>query len=104
MIPGFGLDVTQGAADAVVRLTGELDVATAPQLSGELLGLIERGIRSVTVDLAKLEFIDSTGLSVLVSSLKRLRENGGDLTVRSPSPSAKKVFEITGLTHIFAIS
>lgn len=84
--------------------TGELDMASAPQLRGELLGLVERGIRSVTVDLAQLDFIDSTGLSVLVSGLKRLRECGGDLTVRSPSPSARKVSEITGLNQIFAVS
>lgn len=104
VITGFALDVTECDVDAVLRLTGELDMATAPQLRRELLGLIERGVRSVTVDLAKLDFIDSSGLNVLVSGLKQFREHGGELTVRSPSPSAKKVFEITGLTQIFAIT
>ena len=70
---GFGLVVeTDGAA--VVRVIGELDCATSPRLRDEFIGLINRGIRSVTVDLARLDFIDSTGLGVLVSAMKRLRE------------------------------
>ena len=56
------------------------------------------------MDLAQLDFIDSTGLYVLVSGLKRLRELGGDLGLRSPKPSAMKLFEMTGLSALFAIS
>ena len=78
MIPGFALEVTQGEADAVVRLTGELDMATAPALRSELAGLAARGVRTVTVDMAQLNFIDSTGLNVLIADLKRLREGGGN--------------------------
>ena len=55
------------------------------------------------MDLGELVFIDSSGLSVLVTGLKRLREAGGDLALRSPNPAAMKVFEITGLTSVFAI-
>lgn len=104
MTPGFALEVTQGEADAVVRLTGELDMATAPALRGELAGLAALGIRTVTVDMAELDFIDSTGLNVLVGGLKRLREGGGTLTIRSPSPRTKRVFEIAGLTELFTVS
>ena len=56
------------------------------------------------MDLAHLDFIDSTGLAVLVAGLKRLREHGGDMALRSPKPSILRVFEITGLTQVFAIS
>jgi len=55
-----------------------------------------------TVDLGRLDFIDSTGLVVFVGGLKGLREHGVDLALRSPSASARKVFEITGLTELFA--
>lgn len=104
MIPGFGIDVIQTDATAVVRVVGELDLATAPQLRERLAGLTNSGVRTVTVDLAHLDFIDSTGLHVLVSGLKRLRELGGDLWLRSPKPSAMKLFEMTGLSALFAIS
>lgn len=104
MIPGFALEVTQGEADAVVRLTGELDMATAPALHSELAGLAARGVHTVIVDIAQLDFIDSSGLSVLIAGLKRFREGGGTLTIRSPSGRAKRVFEIAGLSQLFAIS
>ncbi len=54
--------------------------------------------------MSDLMFIDSTGLSVLITGLKRLRQGGGDLALRSPTPSTPKVLEITGLTEVFAIS
>ena len=75
MIPGFGIDVTQTDATAVVRVVGELDLATAPHLRERLAGLTNSAIRSVTVD---------HGL-------------------RSPKPSAMKLFEMTGLSAVFAI-
>jgi len=98
------VDVTHTDAQAVVRLIGDLDPATASQLRTEFIDLVGHGVRTVTVDLGGLDFIDSTGLGVLVGGLKRLREHGGDLALRSPSASALKVFEITGLTKLFAIS
>ncbi len=54
---------------------------------------MDSGVCAVTVDLVRLEFIDSTGLSVLVTTLKRMREDGGDLALRSLSPSTLKVFD-----------
>jgi len=66
---------------AGVARFGELDLATAPQLHDEFVGLVNRGIQTVTVVMAQLGFIDSTGLGVLVTALKRSREHGGDLTL-----------------------
>jgi len=87
-----------------VRLSGELDVSTAPQLRDELVRVSTEGAQLVTVDLTDLAFIDSTGLSVLINALKHLRRQGGDMALRSPSPSTRRVLEITGLTEVFAIS
>ena len=87
-----------------VRLLGELDMSTAPQLRDELARLASTGAGVVTLDLSDLAFIDSTGLSVLITSLKRLRSQGGDLALRSPTPGTRKVLEITGLTEVFSIS
>ena len=58
----------------------------------------------MTVDLSELAFVDSTGLSVLITGLKRLREAGGDMALRSPQPGTRRVLEITGLTEVFSIS
>lgn len=87
-----------------IQLLGELDMSTAPQLREELLGLIAGGATMVTVDLSELAFVDSTGLSVLITGLKRLRQQGGDMTLRSPTPGTRRVLEITGLTEVFPIT
>ncbi len=100
----FAVAATESAGTAVISITGELDLATAPQLRDAFVCLVNRGIHVVTVDMARLGFIDSTGLGVLVTALKRFRELGGDLTLRSPNRTAMNVLEITGLTKIIAIS
>jgi anti-sigma B factor antagonist len=103
VVPDFGIDVTRTGDAAIVSVIGELDLATAPRLREEIDALVESGVCAVTVDLVRLEFIDSTGLSALVMALKDMREHGGDLALRSLSPSTLKVFQIAGLTEVFAI-
>ena len=105
MNPGELLVKVAGAEQAYeVYLHGELDMSTAPKLRDELLRLSSDGAIDVTVDMSELDFVDSTGLSVLITGLKRLRERGGDLALRSPKPGTRRVLEITGLTEVFSIS
>ncbi len=75
---------------------------TAPRLREALTDLAGQGGVRVTLDLVGMTFIDSTGMSVLVTGLKRLRETGGDLVLQSPSATTMKVLEITGLASVFA--
>jgi len=97
--------VTAEVADAAatVAVRGEVDVYTAPQLRECLYDVIRKGGTRVVLDLTEMTFIDSTGLGVIVGSLKRLREAGGDLVLKAPSRSTRKVLEITGLTRILEI-
>lgn len=92
----------QGASASVVVI-GELDMYTAPHLRHDLVGLMARGARQITVDLGGVEFIDSTALGVLVGILKRLRQSDGNLQLLSPRPGILKVLEMTGLTQIFTV-
>jgi len=64
----------------------------------------EQGAREIVVDLSGMDFIDSTGLGVFVGALKRAREGGGGIELRGLKPSARKVFEITGLSSAFTIA
>jgi anti-anti-sigma factor len=87
-----------------IFVRGELDMSTAGGLREPLLRLAsEEGVH-VTVDLSGLAFVDSTGLSVLITGFKRLRQQGGDLVLRAPTPATRRVLEITGLTEVFVIS
>jgi anti-sigma B factor antagonist len=97
------LTVSENGAETMVSAAGELDVNTAPELREQLARLVTEGARTVVVDLAAVTFVDSTALSVLVSALKRLRQADGDLQLEAPSPSVRRVFEITGLTRLFTI-
>jgi anti-sigma B factor antagonist len=87
----------------VLAVKGEVDVYTAPRLREKLVELVSQGRTRIIVDLEGVEFLDSTGLGVLVGGLKRLRSNDGDLGLVCTQSRILKVFEITGLTKVFAI-
>ena len=99
----FRIDVATVAATGVVSVAGDIDLHSCRRLREELTGLIEGGVTSVVVDLARMDFVDSTGLDVLVGAQKRLRQRGGELVLRSPRPAARKVLEITRLDTVFRI-
>jgi anti-sigma B factor antagonist len=91
------------AEHTVLEVGGEVDVYTAPRLRERLVELVDAGARSVVVDLGRVDFLDSTGLGVLVGGLKRLRSHDGDLLLVCTQSRILKVFEITGLTKVFSI-
>lgn len=99
----FDINVVKSGRAAVVQVRGELDLSTAPGLHEQLVSLAVEGVRDVTVDLADLQFIDSSGLQVLMAGLKRLRAQGGDLGLRSPTSSTLKLLKVTGLTSVFRL-
>lgn len=92
-----------GEGTHVIALTGEVDLYTAPELKQELLNAIGDGAREVVVDFSDTTFIDSTTLGVLVGGVKRLRPNGGRLSIVCSDPNITKIFEITGLDRVFPI-
>src|SRR5437763_9463556 len=88
----------------VLRVDGEVDAATAPLLERALAGVIdEQGNLSVQLDLRGTAFIDSTGLSVLVSALRRVRDKGGEMILANPQPNILRLFQIVGFTKIFEV-
>jgi anti-sigma B factor antagonist len=87
----------------VLSVKGEVDVYTAPRLREKLVELVSQGKHQIIVDLEGVDFLDSTGLGVLVGGLKRLRSHDGDLGLVCTQHRILKVFEITGLTKVFAI-
>ena len=89
--------------DVVVHLIGELDLSTAGRLRSALHCLYESGTTSLVLDLGQLGFVDSTGLSEFVAALKHCRERGGDVVLRSPTPAATRVLNISGLDQVFTI-
>jgi anti-sigma B factor antagonist len=88
---------------AVVTVTGELDAHSAPALQGQLDPLTTVRGASLVVDLTEVAFIDSTGLGVLVTTLKHVREVDGRLDVVVSRARVLKVFTLTGLDAVIPI-
>jgi anti-sigma B factor antagonist len=89
----------------VVRIAGELDLHTSPQLRDHVVSMIDErsGVR-LSLDLTEVGFLDSSSLGMLVTLLKRIKERGGDLRLVGVSGSPMKVFTLTGLDRVFEIS
>ncbi|HEY8297098.1 MAG TPA: STAS domain-containing protein [Candidatus Baltobacteraceae bacterium] len=87
---------------AVVEMTGELDLANA-DIVRERLDEVGIVANRVILDLVRLEFIDSTGLSAIVRLGKQLKERAGHLAIVVTKPSIRKLFAITALDKRFAI-
>jgi anti-anti-sigma factor len=92
------IEVQQTESRTLVIIAGELDASTASYLYDALSDLELVDTRHVVLDLAKVTFMDSTGLSVIVTEHKRLSHVNGSLTIHSPPSSIRRLFEITGLT------
>ncbi|MDQ2782483.1 STAS domain-containing protein [Lapillicoccus sp.] len=99
------LDITTSVNDGltVVRVEGEVDVYTAPQLRERLDAEIEAGRHDLVVDLSGVGFMDSTGLGVLVGRLKQIRVHDGTMRLVCAHDRVLKVFVITGLDKVFEI-
>lgn len=78
-------------------------MATCPQLRQEIVAQINAGHTNLVIDLGGVEFIDSTGLGVLIGGLKRTRSHGGDLRVSQVGDRLEKMFELTGLGDVLAV-
>lgn len=87
----------------VLMVRGELDIATSGLFQHELDDLLSAGIPRVEVDLAGVDFMDSSALSALVGAHERARKNGQQFALLSPSPVCAKVLGITGLDHVFEL-
>ncbi len=101
---GLHLAVVPIPEGVTLRVAGEVDGYSASQLRDRLRTLIdEPGTDLVVLDLAELDFIDSSGLGVLAGAHRRMRSKGGELRLRSPSSGTRKVLEIAGFLRLIPV-
>jgi len=95
---------TREVGDAtVVAVGGEIDVYTAPRLRDKITELVGNGVYHLIIDMESVEFLDSTGLGVLVGGLKKVRAHDGSLQLICTQERLLKIFRITGLAKVFTI-
>jgi anti-sigma B factor antagonist len=102
--PNFVL--TEEALDddsVVIHVAGEIHATTAPEFSERLNAAIAGGKTGVILDLTSVEFIDSTGLSVLLNGLRRVTRVRGSMVLACANPTVLRLFEITRLDSTFDI-
>ncbi|NHC16200.1 STAS domain-containing protein [Motilibacter sp. E257] len=90
-------------AATVVRIAGEIDAHTAPQLRTRLIEIVAEGRARLVLDLTGVTFFDSTALGVLVGAQRRVRALDGHLGVVTDRPLTVKVFRMTGLDKVIAL-
>ena len=99
----LSLSTHETAGRLVVDVGGEIDVYTSPKLRERLVAVVADGADHLVIDLEDVEFIDSTGLGVLVGILKRTRARGGSMSLVCSQDGLLRVFRITGLERVFSI-
>ncbi len=89
----------------VLILSGECDVYTAPKLKSKLIDVIDEGNRNIVIDCRGIEFMDSSGLGVLVGSLKRIQGLGGGMiaVIAKQKSKVEQIFRVTGLGKVFNV-
>ncbi len=97
------VETTKRGDASIVGLQGEIDVYTAPRLRQAIVDLVDGGERRIVIDMERVDFLDSTGLGVLVEGLKRAKTNDGDLSIVATHDKILKIFDITGLNKAFRI-
>lgn len=86
-----------------VNLYGEVDIYNADGLKSQLNSLIDEKKADIILDCTNLKYIDSTGLGVLVSALKKVKEAGKQISIINLKPYIAKIFTLTGLDKVFVI-
>ena len=104
LVPHFQLDEERSDAGVhIVNVSGEIHVSTAPSFREQLNAVIENGGTMLVLDLSGVEFIDSTGLSVLLNGLRLVNQRHGRMALVCANPTVMRLFQITSLDATFDI-
>jgi len=101
----MSLEIENKIQDNIIEIKpiGEVDIYTSPKLKNKIFALIDERNTNILIDGEGLEYIDSTGLGVLMSIYKKMQEKGLNFTIINLKPNIYKLFDITGLNKVFNI-
>lgn len=100
----MGFKVLERGDVTLIEIGGQLIVGNRQLLKEQVLEQLERGDRKFIVDFSNTDYIDSSGLGVLVTLSKKIREQGGELSLASLSEDLRILFELTKLDTLFLFS
>ncbi len=97
------LDIDKIGNEGRVRISGSMFVEDATNVREKLLALFDEGVANLTFDLSGLEYIDSSGLGMLISINKRCMQKGGKIRIMELRGMAEELFKLTRLDLVFDI-
>ena len=100
----MNIDIVKKGEVAVIKIEGSLDADTIGQFRQKSESFFSRGTTKFIVDLSQLAFVDSMGLGLLISLLRRAREKKGDVKIFGLKGEVNDIFEITRLGKLFEIA
>lgn len=104
VVPHFELgEESSGDGAHIIEVRGEIHVSTAPEFMHRLTAAIESGKTAIVLDMSGVEFIDSTGLSVLLNGLRLVTQMHGRMAIVCTNPTVLRLFQITSLDDTFDI-
>ena len=103
-VTNFEVTTRDNGGAVIVAVEGELDIATAPRLEAALIDVERNGTREIVLDLANVQFMDSSGLRSLLSARRRAESAGRALRLVNVPPDVRRVFDVTGVRRIFDIA
>jgi anti-sigma B factor antagonist len=99
----LGLGVEVSGDTAFVQVSGEIDAATSDEFARVLRQAIERDVRRLVLDVAAVDFIDSSGLRALVQAHRAVQGQGGEMVLRAPTDTFRRLLDVTGLDEVFTL-
>ena len=97
------INIVKNQKNIVLELTGSLDIYTSVQLKVAVENHASQPSMNIIVDMEKLNYLDSSGIGILIKTLNYCKEHGSKLRVVNLQPAIEKVFRISGLTSYFEI-
>lgn len=98
------IKVVQENSRTIVYLSGEIDVYTAPRLREQLFSFVEQKKHTIVIDLAHVEFMDSSGLGTIIGALKTANKHESKLILQRANDRLQRLFSITGLAALVEIN
>ena len=96
--------IEQGDAGwAVVRLTGEIDIANADRIPQQVVAAVASAPAGVVLDMSGVTFIDSTGIGAMIAARNACLSSGRSLQIAAPSRQVQRMLALTGLDDVFAV-
>jgi anti-sigma B factor antagonist len=101
--PAFSVSPEQQGTLSVLRIHGDVDITTAPQLKEAVVAALERGATSMALDLSGVAYLDSIGLGVLITARKRTAERGGTVYLIGVGEKIHRVLRLLSMEKIFQL-